>query len=303
MHVPELAVDTTQHVQTLHVGRCCPMLHSLGQGGSIVSATRLWTAISAAATRGASGAATGVVLIGFGHAWAQEPPADFEGVWSMVQHSRPGAPFFIPVEPPLNERGRAVTAAFAAKYDVIGREANGSCVEPGMPTVMWGIGGAAMEVVQQAERITLLSELANQSRRIFLDGRDFPDGFPDQRVGYSIAHWEGETLVIDTRLITEWHAPRWPHSDQMRIVERWSLVDASELELVGLRPGGPRPEITGKVLVNEMTMSDPVFYENDEEVVTVIYRRQEDGVMFEDNCSEYIWMEELERRANAAANP
>jgi hypothetical protein len=230
-------------------------------------------------------------------AWAEEIPVDLSGVWSMVQHSRPGAPFFIPVEPELSAEGKAVTQAFAAKYDVIGLEANGHCVEPGMPTVMWGIGGAAMEIVQQPERITLLSELANQSRRIYLDGRDYPDGYPNQRVGYSIGHFEGGTLVIDTRMITEWHAPRWPHSDQMRIVERWRLVDADDIEIVGLRADRPPPEIVGKVLVNEMTMSDPLFYVNDEEVVTVVYRRQENGEMFEDNCSEGIWMELLERTA------
>ena len=65
-----------------------------------------------------------------------------------------------------------------------------------MPTVMWGIGGAMMEIVQQPERITLLSELANQSRRIYMDGREMPEDFPTQRVGYSIGHWEGVWLEL-----------------------------------------------------------------------------------------------------------
>lgn len=100
---------------------------------------------------------------------------DFSGVWGMVQHDRLGAPFFIPIGPKLNAAGKAATEAFVAAYDVENLEANGSCVEPGMPTVMWGIGGAAMEIVQQPQRITLLSELANQSRRIYLDGRALPE--------------------------------------------------------------------------------------------------------------------------------
>ena len=237
-----------------------------------------------------------------GNAWAEESPVDFSGVWSMVQHSRPGAPFFIPVEPEQSAEGKAITQAFVAKYDVVTYEANGNCVEPGMPTVMWGIGGAAMEIVQQPERITLLSELANQSRRIYLDGREFPEDFPTQRVGYSIGHWEGETLVIETRLVTEWHAPRWPHSDQFHVVERWSLENAADIEIVGLRRDRPPPEIAGLVLVNEMTMNDPVFYAGKDEVVTVVYRRQENGEMFEDNCSEGIWMERLEAAA-AEATP
>lgn len=243
-------------------------------------------------------AALGVVSL-FGLLRAAMAETDFSGVWGMVEHSRLGAPFFIPIEPPLTEKGRQITGDFAARYDVVTYEANGECVEPGMPTVMWGIGGAMMEIVQQPERITLLSELANQSRRIFLDGRDIPADFPHQRVGYSVGHWEGDTLVIETKLVTEWHAPRWPHSDQFRVVERWWLEDASNLELRGLRQTGPPLDIPGKILINEMTMSDPEFYVNDEEVVTVYYRRQDTDDFFEDNCPEYIWMELLEENPSA----
>jgi hypothetical protein len=171
-----------------------------------------------------------------------------------------------------------------------------------MPTVMWGIGGAAMEIVQQPNRITLLSELANQSRRIWLDGRSFPDDFPDQRVGYSIGHWEGDMLVIETRKITEWYAPRWPHSNEMRIVERWYLKDPAELEITGLRADRPPPKVEGLVLVNEMTINDAVMYADEDYKVTTIYRKLGDGVMLEDGCSEGIWREALEQRA-AAAQP
>ncbi len=241
-----------------------------------------------------------------GAAAAEAAPVDFEGVWGMVQHDRLGAPFFIPIEPKRTPEGAKVTADFAAKYglkgDVRGElEANAHCVEPGMPTVMWGIGGAAMEIVQQAERITLLSELANQSRRIWLDGRTFPTDVPSQRVGYSIGHWEGTTLVIETRNITEWIAPRWPHTDRMRIVERWSLQDPSKLKITGLRPDRPPPPIKGPVLVDEMTINDPGMYADKDYKVTTIYRRLEDQVMLEDGCTEGVWMELLEKNAAAKA--
>ena len=129
---------------------------------------------------------TVLLLLTATSAWSQELPADFSGVWSLLQHDRLGAPFFIPADPELTAEGQAITAAFAAKYDVVTLEANAHCVEPGMPTVMWGIGGAAMEIIQKPERIVVLSELVNQSRQIYLDGRDYPDGFPTQRLGYSI---------------------------------------------------------------------------------------------------------------------
>jgi hypothetical protein len=232
---------------------------------------------------------------------AADDHPNLEGVWAMVQHDRLGAPFFIPIEPTRTAEGKKITDEFVAKYHVKGdvtgeMEANAHCVEPGMPTVMWGIGGAAMEIVQQDKRITLLSELAKQTRRIYLDGRDFPGDFPNQRVGFSIGRWEGDTLVIDTRKITEWYAPRWPHSDQMHIVERWYLTDAANVKITGLRPDRP-PKVTGKVLINEMTINDPVMYADEDYKVTTVYRKLEDNVMLEDNCSEGIWMEQLEKHA------
>jgi hypothetical protein len=255
-------------------------------------------------TRAASRVATfGALALGIGGAYAADPP-NLEGVWGMMQHDRLGAPFFIPIEPTRTAQGKKVTDEFVAKYDVENFEANGSCVEPGMPTVMWGIGGAAMEIVQQPSRITLLSELANQSRRVYLDGRQVPDDFPTQRVGYSVGRWEGSTLVVETTKITEWLAPRWPHSDQMRIVERWYLKDASEFKITGLRPDRP-PTVTGTLLVNEMYITDPVMYVDKDYRVTTLYRKLEDNVMLEDNCSEGIWMEQLEKTAvePAAAKP
>ena len=243
-----------------------------------------------------------LLALGTASAFAADHPPNFEGVWGMVQHDRLGAPFFIPIEPKYTDEGKRITAEFMAKYNVKGNvtgemEANAHCVEPGMPTVMWGIGGAAMEIVQQPQRITLLSELANQSRRIFLDGRTFPTDVPEQRVGYSIGHWEGDTLVIETRNITEWHAPRWPHSNEMRIVERWSLKDPSELKITGLRADRPPPKITGKALVNEMTINDPVMYADKDYKVTTIYRKLEKQVMLEDGCTEGVWMKALEEQA------
>jgi hypothetical protein len=175
--------------------------------------------------------------LGCACAFAADAPPNLEGVWGMVQHDRLGAPFFIPIEPKYTDEGKRITSEFMAKYDVKGNvtgelEANGHCVEPGMPTVMWGIGGAAMEIVQQDKRITLLSELAKQTRRIYLDGRDFPSDFPDQRVGFSIGHWEGDTLVVD---VTDFNDETWFdragnfHSDQLHVVERYTLVDPDHI--------------------------------------------------------------------------
>jgi hypothetical protein len=42
--------------------------------------------------------------------------------------------------------------------------------------------------------------------------------------GHSIANWEGDTLVVDTiGFAAGWISPPTPNSEQMRIVERFTL--------------------------------------------------------------------------------
>jgi hypothetical protein len=54
------------------------------------------------------------------------------------------------------------------------------------------------KIIQTAESVTVLSEYMAQFRQIFLDGRRLPkDPFPSYK-GYSVGHWEGDALVVET---------------------------------------------------------------------------------------------------------
>ncbi len=54
------------------------------------------------------------------------------------------------------------------------------------------------KIVQTADAVTVLSEYMVQFRQIFLDGRPLPkDPFPSVK-GYSVGHWEGDALVVET---------------------------------------------------------------------------------------------------------
>ncbi len=55
--------------------------------------------------------------------------------------------------------------------------------------------------IEGQDRFYVLHEDLHEVRRIFLDGRDFPEGVEDANLvmGYSIGHWEGATFVIETR--------------------------------------------------------------------------------------------------------
>jgi hypothetical protein len=231
---------------------------------------------------------------------------DFSGEWAVIQHTPPFGKFYMPADPPLSENGKKIIDEYRAKYDVYkyNMEPNGYCVEHGMPSVMWGLGGATFQIVQQPKRITLLSEATNQIRIMFLDGRKVPEDYPHTRNGYSVGHWEGDTLVVNTGLIEEWKFARWPHSDNATFVEKFSLIDYKDVPV----PEGGRPRLRGsqygepdKVMAAEITMIDPDLYDKPASV-TYYYRKLPTDDFFEDTCSTGIWWEELEKRV-AAGKP
>ena len=117
--------------------------------------------------------------------------------------------------------------AGSSQYDPIAR-----CLPPGMPAVMSMFYG--MEVMQNKDKITFFSELNDAMRRVYLDGRK-----PSQKVlddptyaGYSMGHWEGDTLVVDTVAIREdtFIEGITPHSDAMTVKERIRLTEPGLLE-------------------------------------------------------------------------
>ncbi len=91
-----------------------------------------------------------------------------------------------------------------------------------------------IEFVPTPGKITVLMETDSQMRRIFTDGRPLPAD-PDLTFqGYSVGHWEGKTLVVDT-VGFDPQTPLAPgglaHSDKMAIHERLRLVAPDILEI------------------------------------------------------------------------
>jgi len=72
----------------------------------------------------------------------------------------------------------------------------------------------------------------NSYRIIYLDGRSFPQNIPPTNYGYSIGHWEGDTLVVETRGLNEkfWMDTRGtPHTDQLKFTERFTRSDMNTM--------------------------------------------------------------------------
>jgi len=110
----------------------------------------------------------------------------------------------------------------------------GSCPPGGTPTSITtqATEHGPMELVQVPGRLWILSEFPQTIRMIPTDGRQHtPD--PDITFnGESVAHWEGDTLVVDTIHIDTrmrnisvgktGDANAWLHSEKEHVIERFS---------------------------------------------------------------------------------
>jgi hypothetical protein len=119
--------------------------------------------------------------------------------------------------------------------------------------------------VQVNPHETLIITETGQVRRIFTDGRSPPDNAPPTPMGYSIGHWEGQALVVDTCCLSaDTLLPAFvalgsggaagPHSDAMHITERWY---------------SPKPNM----LVDEISVEDPKAFTKPWTSIKTFYRR------------------------------
>jgi hypothetical protein len=173
---------------------------------------------------------------------AKERPAapfDLTGTWQH-EFTGPDSWRFVPQTFELTpEAQRHYDAGEAARHEgKLYRDDIGQCWPAGMPLIMTRVWPIAM--IQLPTVIYMISHFMNSVRIIYLDGR--PHSHPDVVVpsfnGESIGHWEGDTLVVDTRYFPGHH--HWmdqggasiPASDALRIVERIRMIeDGRTLEI------------------------------------------------------------------------
>jgi len=97
-----------------------------------------------------------------------------------------------------------------------------NCMPRGVPDIFLG-GAHGITLVQSPTSLVQLDELNHDYRLIPLDGRPHTKDPDPQFNGDETAHWDGDTLVIDTIAIDErvWNSSVWRiHSDQEHVVER-----------------------------------------------------------------------------------
>ena len=106
---------------------------------------------------------------------------------------------------------------------------------PSGPLEILAAGGIAFyRIIQTPNLIALLYERGNLYRQIFMDGRALPKDPNPSWLGYSVGHWDGDTLVVESAGFND---RTWldrmghPHSEDLRVTERFHRSDFGHMQL------------------------------------------------------------------------
>jgi len=215
---------------------------------------------------------------------AGEAHPDFSGVW--VAYGAGPLPL---LGTPPNDSKLPFTAEGRRKVQALraiignGEDRPGNyCLGSGMPESMLFSGATGqypMEIVQRPDLILILYESHMEVRHLYLGHKIIAeaDRLP-ARNGYSAAHWDGGTLVVETTALKEQEDEAYPHSEQAQILERYQLAADDKGE---------------KVLTDTWTLTDPVFYT---EPVRGVKRWVLDtnGILLPYDCTEQFWVDHLD---------
>ena len=150
----------------------------------------------------------------------------------------------------------------------IDRDPELKCYVPGSPRGMYL--PYPFQIVQGANQIHLAFEFADAARTIYLNKVDEPPA--DIAMGHSVGHWEGDTLVVDSKDFRgNWldRAGNF-YSDKLHLVERVT-------------------PITPDAIHYEATIDDPETFTRPWKISMPLYRRLEPNAqLVEYNCVEFV---------------
>jgi hypothetical protein len=99
-----------------------------------------------------------------------------------------------------------------------------NCIPRGVPAI-WLQNPYTTLMVHKPDMLVQLYEVLNNWRVIHLDGRPLPKNPEPFFHGNSSAHWEGDTLVVESIGFDDrtYIMPNgWFHSDELKVTERYS---------------------------------------------------------------------------------
>jgi len=227
-------------------------------------------------------AVAAALAVGDAQAFDESKYPDWTGQWVRVGSGSfdPGKPAGLKQGAPLTPEYQAVLEASVADIAAGGQGNNpmGRCLPPGMPRTMINYEGMEIVVLPNISYILLLEPM-DQIRRVYTDGRSWPQRIIPSFLGYSIGQWvdaDGDgrydTLEIETRALKNprsYDSSGMPfHSDGQTIVKERIRLDQANQNL----------------LHNEITVIDHALTRP--WTVTRDYRRERNAIWIETICAE-----------------
>jgi len=166
---------------------------------------------------------------------AQDGHPDLGGIWiashaytnpsslGMARYMAPGSK--VPMLPAAQRQFEELTK-FGDAADPSER-----CLPDGVPNHMLPLPN---KIIQTPAVLVTLFEEFDVFRQIFTDGRKLPVNPSPAWFGYSVAHWEKATLVVESAGFndqTYLDGEGLPHSEDLRITERYSRPDFGHLKV------------------------------------------------------------------------
>ncbi len=174
--------------------------------------------------------ATGVAAIGLDDGGDSETNTSVFGSW--IRNIFVGEP----VEPGFLDKVTEAGRQANAKYDPFTQDPPLLC-RPGSPPRAWVAPGQPTNIRQEGDRILIQHEFMDFTREVHMNGTGQPDLAPDSEMGYSVGHFEGETLIVtstnfvESTLLTHVEDSGLMHSDALRLTETYKVnSETGELE-------------------------------------------------------------------------
>jgi hypothetical protein len=103
------------------------------------------------------------------------------------------------------------------------------CLPTGPTVTLFGL----QKMIQTPDLVAILHE-SGVFRQVFTDGRPLPQDPNPSWQGYSIGHWDGDTLVVETAGFNDksWlDVSGHPHTEALRVTERYRRKDFGHMQL------------------------------------------------------------------------
>ena len=107
-----------------------------------------------------------------------------------------------------------------------------NCLPQGVPKI--NSVPPPFKIYQEAKAVVILYEAFGQFRQFFMDGRALPKDPNPSWLGYSVARWDGDTLVVES---TGFNGKAWldqlghPSTEALHVTERFHRRDFGHMDI------------------------------------------------------------------------